>query len=172
MSMDAVRTLVPLISIIILGCRSDPEQQDAITTARSLGASVRINVEGDATWVNLRHCRMDRELKDTLAGMSEIQSLVVGKTFTDVDVDILEGRTNLKSLDLSYSGATYATFAALPSLTQMSFLGLNGLQLTEEDVSVISTLRQLTSLSLIDADISEEGLQAIEEANPMCLIVQ
>lgn len=171
--MDAARRLAFFVLLLALvGCRSDPEQQDAIAVARSHGASVRINVEGDATWVNLRHCRLNGELIDALAELSEIQSLVVGKSFTDANIEILDGRTKLASLDLSYSGASGVTFAALPSLTGMTFLGLNGLRLTDEDAAIISNLRQLTSLSLIDTELSDEALQSIQEANPMCLIAQ
>lgn len=60
---------------------------------------------------------------------------------------------SLLELDLSNTSVSSHTVASeLPSLTQLIVLGLQGLRLVDDDMAVISSLRQLRKLN-----ISETG---------------
>lgn len=57
-------------------------------------------------------------------------------------------------------------------LSSLRFLSLNGLTLTDADVELVAELRSLTSLSLIEATVSDAALQRLQAANPRCLIAR
>ena len=158
--------------LVCLGCRSDAGQQDAIALARSKGADIRISVKGDAQRVDLRRCSIDDELTSALKQLPVIESLLVGREFDDVDIDVLEYMPSLRTLDLSHSRVSGITLNQLMKLRQLEFLSLNGLSLSDADMKIVSQLRQLTSLSLVDAQVSDEALNQFREQNPNCLIAR
>ena len=157
---------------MVCGCRSDVAQQDAMELARSKGADIRISIKGDAHRVDLRRCTFDSDVKSAIRNMPAIDTLLVGKAFTDADAELVEGLVSLKNLDLSRSSVTAATFERLTGPRQLEFLALNGLILSDQDMEAISKLRQLKAISLVDAKCSEEALQRFTEQNPDCTIAR
>lgn len=166
------RILILVAIALVCGCRSDVAQQDAIQLARAKGADIRISIKGDAHRVDLRRCTLDRDVKSAIHNMPAIDTLLVGKAFTDADVELVEGLASLKNLDLSRASVTAATFQRLTGLRQLEFLALNGLTLSDKDMEALSKLRQVKSISLVDAKCSEEALQRFSEQNPDCTIAR
>lgn len=158
--------------ILCCGCRSDVAQQDAMALARSKGADIRISIKGDAHRVDLRRCTLDGDVKSAIRNMPAIDTLLVGKAFTDADVALVEGLVSLKNLDLSRASVTAATFERLTALRQLEFLALNGLTLSDNDMEALSKLRQVKAISLVDAKCSEEALRRFAEQNPDCTIAR
>lgn len=166
------QTVILVTLAMVCGCRSDVAQQDAMELARSKGADIRISIKGDAHRVDLRRCTFDSDVKSAIRNMPAIDTLLVGKAFTDADAELVEGLVSLKNLDLSRSSVTAATFERLTGLRQLEFLALNGLILSDQDMEAISKLRQLKAISLVDAKCSEEALQRFTEQNPDCTIAR
>lgn len=161
-----------LLILLGVGCSRDPQQQRAIAVLRAGGATVQIDVRGDAASIDLRRCPLTDDVSRALADAPRLRSLSVGKDYDDEDAWLFSGLAGLESLDLSYSGASLATFAALKPLTGLRFLSLNGLTLTDADAERIAELSPLTTLSLMDAKISEAALERLRTANPKCLIAR
>ena len=159
---------VPLIA----GCRSDVAQQDAITLARSKGADVRISLKGDALRVDLRRCRMDPELRAALQEMTAVESFLVSADFSDADIDTVDSFPALKNLELSHSKVSGSSFDRLMQLRLLEFLSLNGLTLSDADMDSVARIRQLTSISVVDAKVSEDALRRFRDTNPQCAIAQ
>ena len=157
---------------LVCGCRSDVAQQDAIELARSKGAEIRISIEGDAHRVDLRRCTLDGDVKSAIRNMPAIDTLLVGRTFTDTDAELMEGLVWLRNLDLSRASITVATLERLSGLRQLEFLALNGLTLSDQDMEALSKLRQVKAISLVDAKCSEEALRRFAEQNPDCTIAR
>lgn len=157
---------------LVCGCRSDVAQQDAIELARSKGAEIRISIKGDAHRVDLRRCTLDRDVKSAIRNMPAIDTLLVGRTFTDTDAELMEGLVWLRNLDLSRASITVATLERLSGLRQLEFLALNGLTLSDQDMEALSKLRQVKAISLVDAKCSEEALRRFAEQNPDCTIAR
>lgn len=166
------QTVILVTLAMVCGCRSDVAQQDAMELARSKGADIRISIKGDAHRVDLRRCTFDSDVKSAIRNMPAIDTLLIGKAFTDADAELVEGLVSLKNLDLSRSSVTAATFERLTGLRQLEFLALNGLILSDQDMEAISKLRQLKAISLVDAKCSEEALQRFTEQNPDCTIAR
>lgn len=161
-----------LLILGVAGCSSDPRQQRAIAALRAGGATVQIDVRGDASSLDLRQCPLSDDVKVSLADLPRLKSLAVGKDFRDEDAAILPALTTLENLDLSYSGAAGGSLAALRPLSSLRFLSLNGLTLTDPDFEQVAELRSLTSLSLIEANVSDAALERLQAANPRCLIAR
>ena len=166
------QTVILVTLAMVCGCRSDVAQQDAMELARSKGADIRISIKGDAHRVDLRRCTFDSDFKSAIRNMPAIDTLLVGKAFTDADAELVEGLVSLKNLDLSRSSVTAATFERLTGLRQLEFLALNGLTLSDKDMEALSKLRQIKAISLVDAKCSEEALQRFVEQNPDCTIAR
>ena len=166
------QTVILVTLAMVCGCRSDVAQQDAMELARSKGADIRISIKGDAHRVDLRRCTFDSDVKSAIRNMPAIDTLLIGKAFTDADAELVEGLVSLKNLDLSRSSVTAATFERLTGLRQLEFLALNDLILSDQDMEAISKLRQLKAISLVDAKCSEEALQRFTEQNPDCTIAR
>ncbi|RLS75138.1 MAG: hypothetical protein DWI00_08270 [Planctomycetota bacterium] len=166
------QTVILVTLAMVCGCRSDVAQQDAMELARSKGADIRISIKGDAHRVDLRRCTFDSDVKSAIRNMPAIDTLLIGKAFTDADAELVEGLVSLKNLDLSRSTVTAATFERLTGLRQLEFLALNDLILSDQDMEAISKLRQLKAISLVDAKCSEEALQRFTEQNPDCTIAR
>jgi hypothetical protein len=107
------QTVILVTLAMICGCRSDIAQQDAMELARSKGADIRISIKGDAHRVDLRRCALDGDVKSAIRNMPAIDTLLVGKAFTDADAELVEGLVSLKNLDLSRASVTAATFERL-----------------------------------------------------------
>ena len=167
-----MKQLLTLCLAICCGCRSDVAQQDAMALARSKGADIRINIKGDAHRVDLRRCTLGGDVKSAIRNMPAIDTLLVGKAFTDADVELVEGLVSLKNLDLSRAKVTAATFQRLTGLRQLEFLALNGLTLSDQDMEALSKLRQVKAISLVDAKCSEDALRRFTEQNPDCTIAR
>lgn len=172
MQNSILRQVVALYLVLCCGCRSDVAQQDAMALARSKGADIRISLKGDAHRVDLRRCTLDGDVKSAIRNMPAIDTLIVGKAFTDADVELVEGLVSLKNLDLSRSSVTAATFERLTGLRQLEFLALNGLTLSDQDMEALSKLRQVKAISLVDAKCSEDALRRFTEQNPDCTIAR
>lgn len=140
--------------------------------ARSKGADIRISIKGDAHRVDLRRCTLDGDVKSAIRSMPAIDTLLVGKAFTDADAELVEGLVSLKNLDLSRASVTAATFERLTGLRQLEFLALNGLTLSDNDMEALSKLRQVKAISLVDAKCSEDALRRFTEQNPDCTIAR
>ncbi len=166
------QTVILVTLAMICGCRSDIAQQDAMELARSKGADIRISIKGDAHRVDLRRCALDGDVKSAIRNMPAIDTLLVGKAFTDADAELVEGLVSLKNLDLSRASVTAATFERLTGLRQLEFLALNGLTLSDNDMEALSKLRQVKAISLVDAKCSEEALKRFAEQNPDCTIAR
>ena len=166
------RLVISICLIVCCGCRSDVAQQDAMALARSKGADIRISIKGDAHRVDLRRCKFDSEVKAAIKNMPAIDTLLVGKAFTDADVELVEGLVSLKNLDLSRTSVTAATFERLTGLRQLEFLALNGLTLSDADMESLAKLRQVKAISLVDAKCSEQALERFSEQNPDCTIAR
>ena len=166
------QTVILVTLAMACGCRSDVAQQDAIQLARSKGADIRISIKGDAHRVDLRRCTLDGDVKSAIRNMPAIDTLLVGKAFTDTDAELVEGLVSLKNLDLSRASVTAATFERLTGLRQLEFLALNGLTLSDNDMEALSKLRQVKAISLVDAKCSEESLRRFTEQNPDCTIAR
>ena len=107
------QTVILVTLAMVCGCRSDVAQQDAMELARSKGADIRISIKGDAHRVDLRRCTFDSDVKSAIRNMPAIDTLLIGKAFTDADAELVEGLVSLKNLDLSRSSVTAATFERL-----------------------------------------------------------
>lgn len=166
------QTVILVTLAMVCGCRSDIAQQDAMELARSKGADIRISIKGDAHRVDLRRCTFDSDVRSAIRNMPAIDTLLVGKAFTDVDAELVEGLVSLKNLDLSRASVTAATFERLTGLRQLEFLALNGLTLSDNDMEALSKLRQVKAISLVDAKCSEEALKRFAEQNPDCTIAR
>ncbi len=166
------QTVILVTLAMVCGCRSDIAQQDAIQLARAKGADIRISIKGDAHRVDLRRCTLDGDVKSAIRNMPAIDTLLVGKTFTDADAELVEGLVSLKNLDLSRASVTAATFERLTGLRQLEFVSLNGLTLSDKDMEALSKLRQIKAISLVDAKCSEQALQRFAEQNPDCTIAR
>ena len=166
------RLAISICLVLCWGCRSDVAQQDAMALARSKGADIRISIKGDAHRVDLRRCKFDSEVKAAIRNMPAIDTLLVGKAFTDADVELVEGLVSLKNLDLSRASVTAATFERLTGLRQLEFLALNGLTLSDADMESLAKLRQVKAISLVDAKCSEQALERFSEQNPDCTIAR
>ncbi len=166
------RLAISICLILCWGCRSDVAQQNAMELARSKGADIRIGIKGDAHRVDLRRCTFDGEVKSAIRNMPAIDTLLVGKGFTDTDAELVEGLVSLKNLDLSRASVTAATFERLAGLRQLEFLALNGLTLSDQDMEALSKLRQIKAISLVDAKCSKEALQRFAEQNPDCTMAR
>ena len=166
------QTVILVTLAMVCGCRSDIAQQDAMELARSKGADIRISIKGDAHRVDLRRCTLDGDVKSAIRNMPAIDTLLVGKTFTDADAELVEGLVSLKNLDLSRASVTAATFERLTGLRQLEFLALNGLTLSDNDMEALSRLRQIKAISLVDAKCSEDALRRFTEQNPDCTIAR
>ena len=166
------RLTISICLILCWGCRSDVAQQDAMEFARSKGADIRISIKGDAHRVDLRRCTFDSDIKSAIRNMPAIDTLLVGKAFTDADAEVVEGLVSLKNLDLSRASVTAATFERLTGLRQLEFLALNGLTLSDKDMEALSKLRQVKAISLVDAKCSEDALRRFVEQNPDCTIAR
>lgn len=161
-----------LLMLVVAGCSSDPRQQRAIQTLRAAGATVQIDVRGDASSLDLRQCPLTENVRGALADLPRLKSLTVGGNYRDADAGILSGRSSLENLDLSYSGAAGASLAALRTVPGLRFLSLNGLSLSDADLELVAELRSLTSLSLIEATVSDGALERLRMASPRCLIAR
>jgi uncharacterized protein YjbI with pentapeptide repeats len=166
------QTVILVTLAMVCGCRSDIAQQDAMELARSKGADIRISIKGDAHRVDLRRCKFDSDVKAAIRNMPAIDTLLVGKAFTDTDAELVEGLVSLKNLDLSRASVTAATFERLTGLRQLEFVSLNGLTLSDKDMEALSKLRQVKAISLVDAKCSEDALKRFAEQNPDCTIAR
>ncbi len=166
------QTVILVTLATVCGCRSDIAQQDAMELARSKGADIRISIKGDAHRVDLRRCKFDSDVKAAIRNMPAIDTLLLGKEFTDADAELVEGLVSLKNLDLSRASVTAATFERLTGLRQLEFLALNGLTLSDKDMEALSKLRQVKAISLVDAKCSEDALRRFVEQNPDCTIAR
>ncbi len=166
------QTVILVTLAMVCGCRSDIAQQDAMELARSKGADIRISIKGDAHRVDLRRCKFDSDVKAAIRNMPAIDTLLVGKAFTDADVELVEGLVSLKNLDLSRASVTAVTFERLTGLRQLEFLALNGLTLSDQDMEALAKLRQVKAISLVDAKCSEDALKRFAEQNPDCTIAR
>ena len=166
------RLVISICLISCCGCRSDVAQQDAKELARSKGADIRISIKGDAHRVDLRRGTFDGDVKSAIRNMPAIDTLLVGKAFTDADAELVEGLVSLKNLDLSRASVTAATFERLTGPRQLEFLALNGLTLSDKDMEALSKLRQVKAISLGDAKCSEDALRRSAEQNPDCTIAR
>ena len=123
---DVMKPITMILGILLCcGCRSDVAQQDAIAIARSKGADVRISIGGDAQRVDMIRCELDEELKKAIALMPAIETLLVGKAFSDNDLDVLDNLTALKNLDLSRTQVTVVGLERLAQIRLLEFLSLN-----------------------------------------------
>ena len=57
-------------------------------------------------------------------------------------------------------------------LRLLEFLSLNGLTLSDADMDSVARIRQLTSISVVDAKVSEDALRRFRDTNPQCAIAQ
>lgn len=161
-----------LLIVLGMGCSTDPQQQRAIAILRAGGATVQIDIQGDAASVDLRQCSLTPDIARALADLPRLKTLRVGKDYKDEDAALLSGLTGLESLDLSYSRAGRGTLAALKPLAGLRFLALNGLTLTDAEADLLAELPQLTSMSLLEAAVSEDALERLRSAHPRCLLVR
>lgn len=166
-----LQRIVLAVLVLLAGCSDDRAQRRAIDVLREKGATVQVNVESNAFWIDLRRCSFDNEAKTQLSETPHVTSLFLGKQFNDADVAILDGLRTLENLDLSYSSAGTRTIGSLHTLPRLRFLGLNGLTITDADAEEIGRLRQLTAISLVDAKISAENVQRLKVANSGCMIL-
>ncbi len=155
-----------------IGCRSDVAQQDAIALARSKGADIRISVKGDAQRVDLRRCQIDNDLRAALKQMPVIETLIVGTSFSNAEVGVFDSVASVKNLDLSHSKVSAETLGRLLDLRGLVFLSLNGLELTDADMEVVAKLRQLKSISFVDAKVSDTAMDSFRKHNPDCVIAR
>ena len=89
------QTVILVTLAMVCGCRSDVAQQNAMELARSKGADIRISIKGDAHRVDLRRCTFDGEVKSAIRNMPAIDTLLVGKGFTDTYAELVEGLVSL-----------------------------------------------------------------------------
>jgi hypothetical protein len=73
----------------------------------------------------------------------------------------------LQLVDVPVRGSDLAPFAALPSLRELAVLALT---LDDGSVGDLATLRQLTSLRLMNVKISKDGRQELADALPKCTL--
>ena len=158
--------------VFCAGCSFNDPQQQAISTARALGAVVRIDIRGDAAGLDLGPSRDQVRGLELAARLPSLKSLVVGRDFSDQSADRLSGLVTLESLDLSYTQPGPAVYAVLKGLPHLRFLSLNGVTLTSADVAALGELRQLTSLSLVEAQLPAGALEELQRAHPQWLIAR
>ena len=88
--------------------------------------------------------------------------------FTQTGADHLRGCAQLDRLTIR--NADEESVARLQGFTQLSFLYLDGEDVTDRSVPVLSQLTGLQGLTLLDSQLSKEGLDSLQKSIPACSI--
>ncbi len=119
--------------------------------------------------LNLRGTKVTSKVFESLAKLTSLRSLDIGSTqIEDEGIDALTSLTKLESLTIGgnrLNGAALPLLKLLPSLVDLDVGGLQrvdsglwGLALTDENLARLSELKQLRSLNLSGATLSDRGI--------------
>ena len=119
--------------------------------------------------LNLRGTKVTSKVFDSLAKLTSLRSLDIGSTqIEDEGMEALSSLTKLESLAIGgnrLSGAALPLLKLLPSLVDLDVGGLQrvdsglwGLPLTDQNLARLSELKQLRTLSLSGATLSDRGI--------------
>jgi Leucine-rich repeat (LRR) protein len=119
--------------------------------------------------LNLRGTKVTSKVFESLAKLTSLRSLDISSTQIEDDgMDALSSLTKLESLAIGgnrLSGAALPLLKLLPSLVDLDVGGLQrvdsglwGLALTDENLARLSELKQLRSLNLSGATLSDRGI--------------
>ena len=119
--------------------------------------------------LNLRGTKVTSKVFDSLAKLTSLRSLDISSTqIEDEGIEALTSLTKLESLAIGgnrLSGAALPLLKLLPSLVNLDVGGIQrvdsglwGLALTAENLTRLSELKQLRSLNLSGATLSDRGV--------------
>lgn len=108
----------------------------------------------------------------SLYAIRDLQSLKLkGTRITSVGMASLSQIPSLVLLDASNTEVTDDGLEQASQWTRLRYLSLNNTEISDAAVPHLKTIKSLKGLSLLDTSVTADGVQALKEALPECLIV-
>lgn len=132
---------------LLLGCQQQPsslttgrgeakpEYQEAVAAVKKLGVEVRVDDQGEVTYLDFY-------------GARDVPAAIV----------YVEKFPHLKMLNFSSTNLSDAEMEHLAGATELEELGLHGTQITDAGLVPVAGLKRLRVLNLNDTQVGDEGL--------------
>ena len=119
--------------------------------------------------LDLSNNRIGDELVAELANLDEISFLNLAQTeISKASLNALKWLKALKVLHLFDAGADDDWIENIVQLNQISELDISGNDFTEVGIMGLAKMRNLRSLTVGELNISEDGLNRLQDAMPNC----
>lgn len=173
-----------------------PSVTDAAEMFRRLRGKLRANDNGEIVEADLSFSDVTDEALVSIGLFTEIKELdLTGTQIRDDALTSLYAITDLQSLKLKGTRITsvgMVSLSQIPSLvlldasntdvtddgleqaaqwTRLRYLSLNNTNISDAAVPYLKTISSLKGLSLLHTSVSADGVQALKEALPECMIV-
>jgi hypothetical protein len=148
-----------------LGQNGKPTQDQIIDRIKELGGKVTVYPlsAGTIIGVDLHRTKATDADLQMLQGLTQLRTLnLYGAPITDAGLRYVSGITSLQTLYLNETAVTNAGLASLQGLTHLSELGLHDTRVTDEGLFYLRSLTNLQSLSLSGAQITDQGLMQLK----------
>jgi len=110
-------------------------------------------------------------LKDLLAVKQQLVSLSLYKMpVKDDDLKTIGQFTELRKLNLAFTGITGATLDELKKLKELKHLSLSGTPMKPDAIKSLSDLKQLTRLEIWNTTVSEKMIKELQSVNKNLVI--
>jgi len=147
------------------GQNGKPTQDQIVDRIKDLGGKVTVYPLSAGTIIGIdlhRTKATDADLQ-MLEGLTQLRTLnLYGAPITDAGLKYVSGMTSLQTLYLNETAVTNAGLASLQGLTHLSELGLHDTHITDEGLFYLRSLANLQSLSLSGAQITDQGLMHLK----------
>ncbi|MGA2706668.1 MAG: tetratricopeptide repeat protein [Isosphaeraceae bacterium] len=152
----------------------EERRRDAILMLQRVGASYKLNDDGELVSVSTSMAARDRmtdENLELLADMPALESLsLVGQPsnpaehrITDGALAVLKRMPALRTLYLNESPFSDAALAHIGGLSQLKKLGLHGTKVTDAGLIHLKKLNKLEFLALSNTGTSDEGVVCLKD---------
>ncbi|MBI1782266.1 MAG: chitobiase/beta-hexosaminidase C-terminal domain-containing protein, partial [Sphingobacteriales bacterium] len=112
-----------------------------------------------------------KQLEELLKVKEQVVTLNLNKMpVKDEELKTIAQFTNLRKLNLSFSGITGKTIGELLKLKELKHLSLSGTTVKLSDVSQLNSLKKLTHLDLWNTNVKDEEIKTLLAANKTLII--
>ena len=135
-------------------------------------ALVSIGLFAKIKELDLTGTQISDDALTALYAIPDLQSLKLkGTRITSVGMGSLSKIPSLVLLDASNTDITDDSLELAEQWTRLRYLSLNSTKISDAAVPHLKTIKSLKGLSLLQTSVTAEGVQALKEALPECLIV-
>lgn len=135
-------------------------------------AFVSIGLFTEIKELDLTGTQISDDALTSLYVISDLQSLKLkGTRITSVGMASLSQIPSLVLVDASNTNVTDEGLAQAAQWSRLRYLSLNNTEISDAAVPHLKTIKSLKGLSLLHTSVTAEGVKALKEALPECMIV-